>query len=155
MKRTAISIAICLLMIGGGAALGENGGLREMEVLGVTTEEPSRQPYVLLREKEGKGAIDIFIGPFEAQAIALALNEQTPNRPLTYDLMISALNALKVRVKRVSIIDLRENVYYALLHLQTQDEELSLDSRPSDAIALALRARAPILVHSRLLKDPL
>ncbi|MDH7500634.1 MAG: DUF151 domain-containing protein, partial [candidate division NC10 bacterium] len=101
-----------------------------------------------------KGILEIFIGPAEAQAIAIALNQQSPPRPLSYDLMLSILEALKVRVKGVFITDLRENIYYALLRLQAPAQELSFDSRPSDAIAMALRAGAPIWVETRLLKQP-
>jgi bifunctional DNase/RNase len=128
--------------------------MREAEILGVALEGTSKQPYVLLREKDGKGVVEIFIGTSEAQSIALALNEQATPRPLTHDLMISILRELQVQVKGISIIDLRENTYYALLDLQSETKELSLDCRPSDAIALALRAGAPILVHTKLLKEP-
>jgi len=156
MRGTAICL-IGFFLVGwwGGTAQAEKGEIREAEVLGVTAEGPSGQPYVLLRDKGGKGVVQIFIGPFEAQAIAMALNKQIAPRPLTYDLMIAVLAALKVEVKGVYIIDLKENIYYATLHLQAQERELSFDSRPSDAIALALRAGAPIFVQSRLLKVPL
>jgi len=132
----------------------EASELREAEILGVAAEGPSKQPYLLLREKGGKGILEIFIGPAEAQAIAIALNQQPPPRPLSYDLMVSVLDALKVRVKGVFITDLRDNIYYALLSLQAPAQELSFDSRPSDAIAVALRAGAPIWVATRLLKQP-
>jgi len=126
-----------------------------VELLGVAAEGALKQPYVVLREKGGQGVVEIFIGPAEAQAITMALNQQVPPRPLTHDLMISILRGLNVRLKEVLIHDLRENTYYAWLHLETGDgHELSLDSRPSDAIALALRAGTPILVHARLFRQP-
>ena len=132
----------------------EKGQMREAEVLGVALEGTSHQPYVLLQEKGGRGVVEIFIGTSEAQSIALALNEQATPRPLTHDLMITVLSNLQVKVKGISIIDLRENTYYALLDLQSGTKELSLDCRPSDAIALALRAGAPIFVYTKLLREP-
>ena len=87
----------------------------------------------------------MFIGPFEAQAIALPLQGVRPPRPYTHDLMLEALHRLKAKVKRVAITGLRENTYFASLVLDVQGQELVLDARPSDAIALALREDAPIL----------
>jgi len=156
MRGKAIYL-IGLFLIGSwsGSAEAVKEEMREAEVLGVTAERPPGQPYLLLREKGGEGIMEIFIGAFEAQAIVAALNKEVRPRPLTYDLMISVLRALKAEIKGIFILDLRENIYYAALRLQTREGELSFDSRPSDAIALALRAGAPIWVNARLLKEPL
>jgi len=127
----------------------------EVEVLGVGAEPLSQQPYVVMREKAGRGVVEMFIGTSEAQAIALALNRQTTPRPLTHDLMFSLMKALQARLRQVLIHDLKENTYYAQIWVQTREgEEIYLDSRPSDAIALALRAGAPIFVRPFLLKQP-
>jgi bifunctional DNase/RNase len=156
MRNAAICLWVACLILWGcssGWAGSEEVEVREVEILGVAAEGTSRQPYVVLREKGGPGVVEIFIGPAEAQAIALALNQQVTPRPLTHDLMISILRDLNVRLKEVLIHDLRENTYYAWLYLETGDgRELRLDSRPSDGIALALRAGAPIIVQGRLLK---
>lgn len=155
MRNAAICLwDVCLILWWCSPGWAGSEEAREVEVLGVAAEGASKQPYVVLREKGGQGVVEIFIGPAEAQAIAMALNKQVSPRPLTHDLMISILRGLNVRLKEAFIHDLRENTYYAWLHLQTGDDhELSLDSRPSDAIALALRAGAPIFVHVRLLKQ--
>jgi len=117
----------------------------EMEVMGVQADPQSGAPMVFLRGKQDKRELAMFIGPFEAQAIALPLQGIRPPRPYTHDLMLEALHRLRAKVKRVVISGLRENTYFASLVLDVQGQEMLLDSRPSDAIALALREDAPIL----------
>jgi hypothetical protein len=115
-----------------------------MDVLGVQADPQSGAPMVLLRAKQDKRELVMFIGPFEAQAIALPLQGIRPPRPYTHDLMLDALHRLKARVKHITITGIRENTYFAEVVLDVQGQELILDSRPSDAIALALRENAPI-----------
>ncbi len=129
----------------------EPKGLHEMEVLGVATDQETGQPTVLLRGKEGKQELTLFIGPFEAQSIAVPLQQMKPPRPLTHDLAITLLSTFHSRLRRVIISDLKDNTYYATLYLETDGKELTLDSRPSDAIALALRAGVPIYANDRAL----
>jgi bifunctional DNase/RNase len=117
----------------------------EMEVMGIQADPQSGAPMVLLRRKEDKRELAMFIGPFEAQAIALPLQGMRPPRPFTHDLMLEVLHRLKAKVKRVVITGIRENTYFADLVLDVQGQEMLLDARPSDAIALALREDAPIL----------
>jgi len=117
----------------------------EMEVMGVQVDPQSGAPMVFLRGKQDKRELGMFIGPFEAQAIALPLQGVRPPRPYTHDLMLAALHRLKAKVKRVVITGLRDNTYFADIVLDVQGQEMLLDSRPSDAIALALREDAPIL----------
>ncbi len=117
----------------------------DMEVMGVQADPQSGAPMVFLRAKQDKRELVMFIGPFEAQAIALPLQGVRPPRPYTHDLMLEALHRLKAKVKRVVIVALRENTYFANVVLDVQGQEMLLDSRPSDAIALALREDAPIL----------
>jgi uncharacterized protein len=117
----------------------------EMEVMGVQVDPQSGAPMVFLRGKQDKRELGMFIGPLEAQAIAMPLQGVRPPRPYTHDLMLAALHRLKAKVKRVVITGLRDNTYFADLVLDVQGQEMLLDSRPSDAIALALREDAPIL----------
>ena len=129
----------------------EPKGLYEMEVLGVTTDKESGQAAVLLRGKQEKRDLTLFIGPFEAQSIAVPLQQIKPPRPLTHDLALSLLSTFHSRLRRVIISDLKENTYYATLYLEADGKEITLDSRPSDAIAMALRAGVPIYANEKAL----
>lgn len=124
---------------------GTNGTLYEMEVMGVAPDPASGAPVVYLRSKQDKRELSMFIGPFEAQGIILPLQRMQPPRPYTHDLMLEAMHRLQATVKRVVITEMRNNTYFANLILDVQGKEIVLDSRPSDAIALALRENAPIL----------
>jgi bifunctional DNase/RNase len=137
-----------------GARAAEPKGLHEMEVLGVATDQESGQPTILLRGKQGKQELTLFIGPFEAQSIAVPLQQMKPPRPLTHDLALSFLSTFHSRLRRVIISDLKDNTYYATLYLEADGKELTLDSRPSDAIALALRAGVPIYANDKALGGP-
>jgi uncharacterized protein len=121
----------------------------EMEVLGVAPDPASGSPMVYLRTKQDKRELSMFIGPFEAQGILFPLQEMRPPRPYTHDLMLEALHRLKAKVKQVVITELRDNTYFANLVLDVQGQEITLDSRPSDAIALALRENVPILATEK------
>jgi len=112
-----------------------------VEVVGVRIEMPSNQPIVLLKEIAGVRYLPIWVGAVEASAIAFAQQGLTPSRPLTHDLFTSVLEILKAKVLKVEITDLIDGVFYAEL---TLEGEVSVSARPSDAIALALRAGAPI-----------
>jgi uncharacterized protein len=130
------------------------GPLYEMEVMGVAPDPASGSPLVYLRAKQDKRELSMFIGPFEAQGIIFPLQEVRPPRPYTHDLMLEALHRLKAKVKQVVITELRDNTYYANLLLDAQGQEITLDSRPSDAIALALREGAPILAAEKAFARP-
>jgi bifunctional DNase/RNase len=112
-----------------------------IEVVGVRIEMPSNQPIVLLKEIDGVRYLPLWIGAVEASAIAFAQQGLMPVRPLTHDLFTSVLQILHSKVQRVEITDLIDGVFYADLHLEGG---VSVSARPSDAIALALRASAPI-----------
>jgi bifunctional DNase/RNase len=101
---------------------------------------------VILKDEVGEKWLPIYIGPFEAQAIALQLEHIQMPRPLTHDLVKNILDALNVTISRVIICDLKDNTYYAKLVVKNDGVHQEIDSRPSDAIALALRMQAPILV---------
>ena len=125
----------------------------EMVVGGVYLNAQS-YPRLLLRQKEGDLCLQIVIGPFEAIAISMAHNSQRPLRPISYDLACALLGEIETRVLKVEITDLHEGTFYAEVHLENQDGSvLSLDSRPSDAIALALRTGAPIYAAPAVLAE--
>jgi len=148
-------LGVCLLgapvLMPGTAPRAEEPKLYEMEVLGVATDQESGQTTLLLRGKQGQQELTLFIGPFEAQNIAVPLQQVKPPRPLTHDLALTFLSTFHSRLRRVIISDLKENTYYATLYLEADGKEVTLDSRPSDAIALALRAGAPIYANDRAL----
>ena len=124
----------------------------EMRVFGLTIDPQSKTPIVVLREVSGEGVLPVWVGAMEAMAISLVLNNENLPRPLTHDLMLMSLKALKAEVRRVEINDLREGTYYAVLVLYGPDGRLRVDCRPSDAIALAMRSGAPILVEEEVLR---
>lgn len=122
-----------------------------MTVTGVRVELPSNTPIVLLREQDGDRYLPIWVGPVEAMAISSALEGITPPRPMTHDLLASVLEALGVVVLRVVVTDLRDNVFYADLVLGPTGKEVVVSSRPSDAIALAVRTGASVFASPGVL----
>jgi bifunctional DNase/RNase len=126
----------------------------EARVNGLILENKTQQNIVILREVEGERILPIWIGPGEAQAIRRILAEDPFPRPLTHDLCYLIVEGLKAKIARVVIGDLRENTFYASVLVERDSEVISIDARPSDSIALALRARAPIFVNDKLLQPP-
>jgi bifunctional DNase/RNase len=125
----------------------------EMTIKGLTVDPITNMPIVILKDKDGKRALPIWVGVFEANAIALQIeNIETP-RPMTHDLLRNIITDLDGIVDRVVVNDLRDNTFYAVIHLTVRGERVSIDSRPSDAIALALRTRAPILVEESVIEN--
>ena len=124
----------------------------EVRVNGLILEHKTQQNIVILREAEGQRILPIWIGPAEAQAIRRILSEEPFPRPLTHDLVVITLEGLKAKISRVIIADLRENTFFASVIVEREGEVLSIDARPSDSIALALRAKAPIYVNEKLLQ---
>jgi bifunctional DNase/RNase len=125
-------------------------GPQEAEVVAVVIDQRTQNPVVLLRGKRDHRQLAMVIGAAEATGIAVTLQGVTPPRPLTHDLFLNLFGQLKVTLNRVVITDLRDDIYYATLHLSGTGGDLTLDSRPSDAIALALRAKVPVLVEERV-----
>ena len=124
---------------------------KEVIVAGVTVDPVTKSPIVVLREPDTGNVVPIWIGLLEANAIALALEGTELPRPMTHDLMKTILDATGTRLRSVEIADIRESTYFALLHLEGNGEGVRIDARPSDAIALALRCGARILVSETVL----
>jgi bifunctional DNase/RNase len=124
-----------------------------VELVGVRIELPSNQPIVLLKEVSGTRYLPIWIGAGEATAIAFALEGVRPQRPLTHDLLKVAVEALDATVHRVVVTEMRDGIYYADLVLGRDGKEITVSSRPSDAIALAARTGSPIFVAPKVLED--
>jgi bifunctional DNase/RNase len=125
----------------------------EMAVQGLAIDERTRTPVVLLKEKDGTRMLPIWIGPSEASSIALELTGRKFQRPLTHDLLKTVIDGLNATVPKIAIVELREKTYYAKVFLERDNEVLTIDARPSDCIALALRTRSPIFVKEELLRD--
>lgn len=125
----------------------------EMQLVGVRVELPTNQPIVLLREREGERFLPIWIGPVEATAIAFALQGIVTQRPMTHDLMKSILEETGVSIDRILITELRETTFYATIEMTKNGESFSVSSRPSDAIALAVRSSVPVFAHPDVLTE--
>lgn len=119
----------------------------EMELFEIRIDETSNEQVIVLREKTGDRLLPIVIGMFEAQSIHVKINNIQLPRPLTHDLLVNVIDALGTRIKRIVVNDLESNTFFARLVLETPEGDTEVDSRPSDAIALALRAEVPIFVE--------
>jgi uncharacterized protein len=127
-----------------------SAGPQEVAIVGLLLDEQTQQPTLVLQGKRDRRTFAMVIGPAEAAGIAFPLQKVTPPRPLTHDLFLTLFGRLQVTVTKAVINDLRDNTFYATLFLSVNGTVLELDSRPSDAIALAIRAKAPILVEDRV-----
>src|SRR5687768_4198045 len=135
----------------GGDHNGHEGGLHEMVVESVRVHMLSSQHVVILRDTVRERYLPIWIGPWEANAIAMRLQGVTPERPMTHDLFSQTLSELGVTVKQIVVSDLSEDTFRARLLLQVDGREVNLDARPSDAIALAVRSGVPIFATDAVL----
>ena len=124
----------------------------EMKVRGLALDPVSNMTIIILRDEEDKRSLPIWVGIFEANAIALELEKIPTPRPMTHDLIKNILETIEARLLKIVVTDLRENTFFAELHLQVGEGEVTVDSRPSDAIALALRAGAPIYVDEEVVR---
>jgi len=124
----------------------------EMKVKFLTFDSTSNGFVVLLMDLGNKTGLPIWIGPFEANAIAMKLKKIGSQRPMTHDLIHSILNNLESKVIKIVVNDLKENTYYALIYLNRKGDEIVIDSRPSDAIAIALAVDAPIFVSDQVIE---
>jgi bifunctional DNase/RNase len=119
----------------------------EMTIKGLMIDPVTNMPIVVLRDPEGERVLPIWVGVFEANAIALQIEKVQTPRPMTHDLLASVVSHLDGLIKRIVICDLKDNTFYALVVIETKGEDVLVDARPSDAIALALRTGASILVE--------
>jgi len=126
--------------------------LKKMRVAGITVDPFSNVPIVILKDMEGKDTIPIWIGLLEASAIATELENIKLARPMTHDLLKNILEVLNAIPSKIVVNDLRDNTYYATIHLEFGDQSYIIDSRPSDAIALALRMDSPIFVDEKVVR---
>lgn len=125
----------------------------EMKVAGIALDAASRSPIVLLRDGSERRQLPIYIGQDQARAIIAALENQTPQRPLTHDLIVNLLEEWEMTLERVVIHSLQDNTFYAILTVRQGETKKELDARPSDAIAVALRTRSPIWVMEEVVAD--
>ena len=126
--------------------------LIEMTIKGLMVDPITNTPIVILRDEDGQRVLPIWVGIFEANAIALQIENVTSPRPMTHDLLRNVIEDLKATVDRIVICDLQDNTFYSLVYLSRNGDTLAIDARPSDAIALALRTRAPIFVDDAVIE---
>lgn len=124
----------------------------EMKVAGIMLDPTTQVPIVILRDLQDSNTLPIWIGLVEASAIAMEMEKIKIHRPLTHDLLKNVIDELKAHVIKIEITDLRDNTFYALIHLDQNGNTLAIDSRPSDAIALALRTESPIFVDEKVIE---
>ncbi len=127
--------------------------MQEMLIYGVSFDLVGKQPIVLLKTADGNKFLPIWIGHPEAAAILMKLQSQAPPRPMTHDLLSDMLEQLGAQIVRITVTELRENTFFAQITVQQDGGEIEIDSRPSDAIALAIRAEAPIFAADRVIEE--
>ena len=123
----------------------------EMSIKGLMVDPVTNTPIVILRDKDGQKVLPIWVGIFEANAIALQIENIATPRPMTHDLLRNVIHDLKAEVEKIVVCDLQENTFYALIYLGLNGGTVAIDARPSDAIALALRAKCRIRVTEDVL----
>ncbi|MGD2295872.1 MAG: bifunctional nuclease family protein [Candidatus Aminicenantes bacterium] len=124
----------------------------EMRIKGLVVDPISKMPIVVLEDINSDRMLPIWIGVFEANAIALRIENITTPRPMTHDLMKNFLDELDIQVEKIVVNDVRDNTFYALIYCRYMGQTITIDSRPSDAIALVLRTEAPIFVEDEVVK---
>ena len=125
----------------------------EMKIRGLTLDPLTNMPIIILKDSEGKHALPIWVGIFEANAIALEMENISTQRPMTHDLIKNILNEVKAKVSHIVIDDLKDNTFYAKISIKANGAETNVDSRPSDAIALALRLKVPVYVEEKVVEE--
>jgi bifunctional DNase/RNase len=129
--------------------------VKEMHVIGITIDPVTQSPIVILRDKENLSTLPIWIGMLEANAIAAGLEHLKLPRPMTHDLFKNLLDQIGVKLLRIEVTDLRDNTYFAALHMEVGGKAIVIDSRPSDAIAIAIRMDVPIMVRDAVIEKAL
>lgn len=131
----------------------KNDDLLEMNVEGLTLDPLTNMPIIILKDPTGKKALPIWVGIFEANAIALEMEKVSTPRPMTHDLIKNILDGINAKVIQICVNDLRDNTFFAEIMVQVNGTQYPIDSRPSDAIALALRVKAPIFVARKVIEE--
>ncbi|MDH5542080.1 MAG: bifunctional nuclease family protein [Nitrospinota bacterium] len=131
----------------------ENGSRIEMRVEGLTLDPVTNMPILILKDLEGNRSLPIWIGVFEANAIALEMEKVSPPRPMTHDLIKNIFDAAVANVDYICVNELKDNTFFAIISVKLGKMNLEIDSRPSDAIAVALRMNAKILVEKKVLEE--
>ena len=126
--------------------------LKEMKLSGLIMDSTTNAPVIILKDLEDKEVISLWIGLLEASAIAVELEKIDLPRPMTHDLVKNVLDSLNIKVLKIEIADLRANTFYAYIHLGMDGKTFTIDARPSDAIAIALRTQSPIYVDEDVIK---
>jgi uncharacterized protein len=124
----------------------------EMKIRGLMVDPSTNMPIVLLKDPQSEALLPIWVGLYEAQAIALEVEKTQTPRPLTHDLLRMSIDSLNAQVKRVVVTELKDDTFYAVIWMEQGGEIISLDARPSDALALALRTDCPIFVDEEVLR---
>ena len=124
----------------------------EMKIKGLVVDPISKMPIVVLEDQNKQRMLPIWIGLFEANAIALKIENISTPRPMTHDLLKSVLKKLDISIEKIVVNDVRDNTFYAMIHCRHNNELMTIDSRPSDAIALALRTESPIFVEEEVVE---
>jgi len=132
--------------------MGGDSMLKAMTIASVNMDQATNSPIIILKEVEGDQTLPIWIGLLEATAIASEIEGVKFSRPMTHDLLKNIMDQVDIKINKIEICDLKDNTYYALIHLTNRGKAITIDSRPSDAIAIALRARSPIFVSEEVLR---
>lgn len=125
----------------------------EMKIRGLMMDPVTNMPIVVLKDVGGQAILPIWVGVYEANAIALEIEKVQTPRPMTHDLLKNVLLGLEVRVQKIIVSELKDDTFYALIYVERDGEMMTIDSRPSDALALALRMDCPIFVNEQVLKN--
>ncbi len=126
---------------------------KEVKVRGLLVDPTTNSPIVLLKDVGSEAMLPIWVGPFEANSIAMEIEKSAPQRPMTHDLLRNVINQMGGTVRRVIVTDLRDNTFYAVIEIGSAEGVVFIDSRPSDAIALALRVDCPIFIRDEVLES--
>jgi len=126
--------------------------LIEMTIKGLMVDPITNMPIIILRDQDGQKVLPIWVGVFEANAIALQIENVSTPRPMTHDLLRNVIHDMHGQVQKVVVSDLKGNTFYALIYVSLAADTIAIDARPSDAIALALRVRAPIFVDDSVIE---
>lgn len=124
----------------------------EMKIRGLMVDPSTQMPIIILKDANGDALLPIWVGPYEANAIAMEIEKSSAPRPMTHDLLKSLMQGLNAQLQRVVVSELRDDTFYAVIWMEQQGEIVTLDARPSDALALALRADCPIFVEEEVLR---